>query len=264
MTKKVAKRETASKKADWFALIDSERAAYEERERARADRLALLEVENPTQWLVEGGARDASPEQVLAVRHRALGDVARVLEAFGEHFATFGELLRDWRDADASADDAKRFVLDNILAGAAWRIIAMRWRALPNDRTIAPDDYASIRRALANADAAQDELQRANAYATIELNLPLKSKAKRFLASLKDVAANLDADFRGARYASDHPDGAANRQRRALRVLLEKLHGFSPDEATRFVKSVFDAPAKRQRRSAERARAARKRRSAAP
>lgn len=265
MVKKVAKRASASKKPsdspdqprdDEWELSDAERAEHARRDRARAERLTLLEAINPTQWLIEGGGDGVDVERRWAVRGRVLGDVARVLRAFPEDFAQIAQLIEDVVEAEANDNDAKLEAVYKLVGLTRWQLLSYRRLLLPQQ--IDPKDYKAIRRALELADGEPDHESRAYAYTCISIGLSLNTKTPRFSRSVKDAAADLATEFEGARYADSHPSGAANRQRKGLRVLLEHLHGYSLDESAAVAKAVFEAPAKRERRSNERVRSAKK------
>lgn len=256
MAKKVAKRKTASKKAsEWF---DPDAERLDAKERSRAARLALLECENPLQWLVEGGRSTVPLDRVWDVRQRVLPDIAKVLIAFGESFEELGTLIQAWVEADAQKNEARFEAIDRVLMAIAWRSRSLRCRLLPGARVpIDPKDYSAIRRALEVADGEPDAESRARAFLLIQLHLDINTRSTRFLRVLKDAHADLVDEFSASRYSDSNPDGAANRQRKGLRVLLEQLHGYSPDESARTLKAVFDAPTKKQRRTSKRARTAR-------
>ncbi len=137
------------------------------------------------------------------------------------------------------------------LGAAAIAVRSELLRSGEAEFAIASDDYASIRAALLAADRPTiPGVPRELAFAQIALELEYKGLAARMRA-----AQELAREFRGnRRYSSESADGAANRQRRALRTLLECVYGFERLASELFVKRVFTAPAKAKRRAAARAR----------
>lgn len=106
---------------------------------------------------------------------------------------------------------------------------------------IDPTDYAAIRARLSECDR-----EGGDGFAWVRIG------AADIDGKRVELSEWLETEFRSARYSG--PEGSLNRQRKALRMLLERVYEYDKASADKLVKNVFDAPAKAKRRASAKAR----------